>query len=141
MGVRQIVACGFAALSLLTGAAYKSAFAEATADSAQSQAGGIDRLVTAIERSVAAGDAAALRALARADVHPSIVSEFVQSLTNPKATHSTVKERDRAAMPSGGVRLILETFTDRNGEGRVTTWRLEAEPGGSAADPWTIVSV
>src|SRR5687767_3070848 len=112
MGVRQIAACGFLALSLLTDAAAQPA-------SGQPQADGIDRLVTAIERAVTAGDSAALRALARADVHPAILNEFVQSLTNPKPTYSAVKERDRAATASGRARLLLETLTDRNAEGRV----------------------
>ena len=143
MGARQIVACGFMALSLLTDAA-TSADAQATADrpaASPAQGAGIDRLVTAIERAAAAGDSAALRALARADVHPAILNEFVQSLTNPKPTYSAVKERDRVATASGRVRLLLETLTDRNAEGRVTTWRLDVEPTGSAADPWTIVYV
>src|SRR5687768_13711649 len=143
MGVRRIVACGFMALSLLTDAA-ASAYAQATADrpaASPAQGAGIDRLVTAIERAAAAGDSAALRALARADVHPAILNEFVQSLTNPKPTYSAVKERDRVATASGRVRLLLETLTDRNAEGRVTTWRLDVEPTGSAADPWTIVYV
>ncbi len=134
MGLRQIVACGFVALSLVTAAAAQPA-------PAQVRPGGIDRLVNAIERAVAAGDSDALRALTRADVPPAVFSEFVQSLTNPKATHSAVKERDRALLESGLVRLLLETLTDRDAEGRVTTWRLDVEPAGSAAGPWMIVSV
>jgi len=134
MGLSQIVACGFVALSLGTAAAAQPA-------PGQARPGGIDRLVSAIERAVAAGDPDALRALARPDVPPAILNEFVQSLTTPKATHSAVKERDRAALEPGRVRLLLETLTDRDAEGRVTTWRLDVEPTGSAADPWTIVHV
>ncbi len=144
MGLRQIVACGLLTLSLVTAAAARPACAQATADRpapAQARSGGIDRLVAAIERAVAAGDSGALRALARADVAPAILNEFVQSLTNPKATQSAVKERDRAPLESGRVRLLLETLTDRNAEGRVTTWRLDVEPAGSAPDAWTIVYV
>jgi Peptidase family M1 domain len=144
MGLRQIVACGLLTLSLVTAASAQPAYAKATADrpapARQARPGGIDRLVAAIERAVAAGDAEALRALAHADVAPAILNEFVNSLTNPRATQSAVKERDRAPLGSGRVRLLLETLTDRNAEGRVTTWRLDIEPG-SAADAWTIVHV
>src|SRR6188474_826034 len=111
MGLRQIVACALLSLSLVTAAAAQSAYAQATADRpapTQARPGGIDRLVTAIERAVAAGDSDGLRARARAGVHPAVLNEFVQSLTNPKATQSAVKERDRAPLPSGRVRLLLE---------------------------------
>jgi hypothetical protein len=143
MGLRQIAACGFVALSLVTAAAAPS-FAKASEGKqapVRARSGGIDRLVIAIERAVAAGDSAALRALARADVSAGIFNEFVQSLTNPKPTQSAVKERDRAPLESGRVRLLLETLTDRNAEGRVTTWRLDVEPTGSAADQWAIAYV
>jgi hypothetical protein len=159
MGLRLIAACGFVALSLVTAAAFAPgasapraaarSFAKASEGRpapAQARLGGIpsagiDRLVVAIERAVAAGDSAALRALARAGVTPGIFNEFVQSLTNPKPTQSAVKERDRAPLESGRVRLLLETLTDRNAEGRVTTWRLDVEPTGSGADQWAIVYV
>jgi hypothetical protein len=108
---------------------------------AQPGLGGIDRLVTAIERAAAAGDPAALIALSRVVVQPSAFDEFVQSMTVPKATHSAVKERDRAPLDSGRVRLILETLTDRDAEGRVATWRVDVEPIGPADDEWRIVYV
>lgn len=151
MGFRPILASGLMPLFLVAAAASapdasasmalaQPAGAPAAADRpAPAQA--IDRLVAAIARAVAAGDSAALRALAGADVHPAILSEFVQSLTNPKATHTAVKERDRATLPSGRARLLLETLTDRNAEGRVTTWRIDVEPSLSAAGEWTIVYV
>src|SRR5437762_13222315 len=113
MGFRQVVACALVSLSLVTAAAAGPAYAQAAADRAapvQARTGGIDRLVTAIERAVAAGDSDGLRALARAGVPSAILNEFVQSLTNPKATQSAVKERDRAPLESGRVRLLLETL-------------------------------
>ena len=82
------------------------------------QPDGIALLVLAIERAAETGDADALRALMTPAVRVASMSEFVQSLTFPRATRSAVKERDRAATDTGGVRLLLETFTDRNTEGR-----------------------
>jgi hypothetical protein len=102
--------------------------------------GPIDRLVTVIERAAEAGDPDAIRALARPDVRPAPLSEFVQSLTFPKASHVTVKDRDRAPLESGRVRLLLETLTDRDAEGRVSTWRLDVAPG-EGGGPWKIADV
>ncbi len=134
MGLRQFAACAWLLLSPVTAAA---------AQPARAQPGptGIDALVIAVERAVEAGDAEALRALARPDVRPAPLSEFVQSMTFPKATHSTVKERDRAPLESGRFRLLLETLTDREAEGRVTTWRLDVEPTGAEPAPWRIADV
>jgi hypothetical protein len=134
MGFRQIVAWAWVSLWPVMAAA---------AQPAQPPAGpgGIDRLVNAIERAAEAGDDDALRALATPDVRPALLSEFVQSLTFPKATRVTVKERDRAPLESGRVRLLLETLTDRNAEGRVATWRVDVTPGDGAAMPWKIADV
>jgi hypothetical protein len=104
----------------------------------QDKPDGIDRLVNAIERAVEAGDGEALRALARPDIRPAFLSEFVQSMTFPKVTRSAVKERDRTPLESGRVRLLLETLTDRRSEGRVSTWRVDVEPADSGATRWRI---
>ena len=101
---------------------------------------GIDAFIAVIERAAEAGDAGALRALAQPDARPALVSEFVQSMTFPRVTHATVKERDRTPLDRGGIRLLLETLTDRNAEGRVTTWRLDLEPG-QGEIPWRIATV
>ena len=133
MGVRRIVACACALLWPVMAAAAQPA-------PSQSGAGGIERLVNAIERAAEAGDADAIRALALPDVRPTLLSEFVQSLTFPKVSHATVKERDRPPLESGRVRLLLETLTDRAAEGRVSTWRLDIEPAAGAV-PWKIADV
>jgi hypothetical protein len=134
MRLREIVACACLSVWPVTAAAAQPA-------QPQSTPGGIDRLVNAIERAVEAGDANALRALARPEVPAAQLSEFVQSMTFPKVTGSTVKERDRTTMISGRVRLLLETLTDRKAEGRVTTWRMDVEPAGADTAPWAIVNV
>src|SRR6266849_2289020 len=135
MRFRRMVACACVSLWPMTAAAAQSVPLQG------GPGGGIDRLVNAIERAVAAGDAGALRALARPDVRPALFSEFVQSMTFPKVTHSAVKERDRTPLESGRVRLLLETLTGRAAEGRVSTWRLDLEPADSGAVSWRIADV
>jgi hypothetical protein len=133
MGSSRIVACACALLwPVVAGAAQLAP--------SQSGAGGIERLVNTIERAAEAGDGDAIRALALPDVRPTLLSEFVQSLTFPKVSHATVKERDRLPLESGRVRLLLETLTDRAAEGRVSTWRLDIEPAAGAV-PWKIADV
>jgi hypothetical protein len=132
MGLRHIVACACVALwPALAGAAQPAPV---------QGPGAIERLVNAIERAAEAGDSDAIRAMARPGITPSALSEFVQTMTFPKVTRATVKERDRALLESGRVRLLLETLTDRNAEGRVATWRVDLEPG-TATTPWRIADV
>ena len=100
----------------------------------------ITQLVFAIERATEAGDGAAIRARIAPDIRPALISEFVQSLTLPRATQSAVKERDRAPTADGGIRLLIETFTERSGEGRVASWRVDTQPSPSGG-PWTIVGL
>src|SRR5207245_9633780 len=69
---------------------------------------GLTRLVFAIERAVRAGDGAALRALARPDARSPQLEDFVQTLTAPRTSLLGLKERDRAPLDSGRVRLMLE---------------------------------
>jgi hypothetical protein len=100
---------------------------------------GVTRLVDTILKATEAGDGPGIRALATPAVGTAQLSEFAQSLTFPRATRFAVKERDRAATPDGKIRVLLETFTERSGEGRVSSWRLDVEPG--SAESWVISSI
>jgi hypothetical protein len=107
-----------------------------------SQPDGITRTVLAIEHAIETGDADALRALARPGMRASQLSEFVQSMTFPKATRSALKERDRMVTDAGRVRLLLEILTDREAEGRVSTWRVDLDPPAAGTDgTWMLASV
>ena len=101
---------------------------------------GVTRLVLAIERATEAGDADALRALMAPSVRVAAMSDFVQSLTFPRATQSAIKERDRAATDDGGVRMMIETFTERGSEGRVMSWRVDAQRGAPGA-AWMVTAL
>lgn len=101
---------------------------------------GVAKLVFALAKATEDGDAEAVRALMAPSVRAAVSSEFVQTLTFPRATQSAVKERDRAAGTDGTVRLLIETFVERNGEGRVASWRLDVQPG-AQGEQWTIVSI
>ena len=107
---------------------------------------GVDLLVAAIQQGIQSGDPLALRALARFGTDTSQLSEFVNFMTMPAASAATVKERDRALLVSGRQRLLLEILTERGGEGRVSTWRVDvAAPEAPAATgpgaSWQIASV
>lgn len=107
---------------------------------------GIERLVAGIESALKTGDIVTLRSFARFDVDRSELSDFVINLTTPLPTNATVKERDRAALPGGRQRLLLEILTEHDREGRVSTWRVDvarpeppAPTGPDAA--WQIASI
>ena len=102
---------------------------------------GITRLVAALEKATEAGDAGAVRALVGPTVRAAPQSEFVQHLTFPKPTGYAIKERDRAPTNEGTVRLLIETFTERAGEGRVASWRLDVEPREAIDGPWMISAI
>jgi hypothetical protein len=135
MPFRAVLLCAFLCLQPATAAA------EPSAPPASQELAGIDRLVRAIERAIDAGDAAALRALARPDIREAQLAEFVQDMTVPKVARVAVKERDRGIAESGRVRLMLEILTDRDTEGRVSTWRLDVEPGATEDAPWIVAYV
>jgi hypothetical protein len=101
---------------------------------------GVTQLVMSIEEAVAKGDAEALRALATGDVRVAQLSDFVQSMTFPRVSRSSIKERDRART-GDRVRLLLEVLTERGIEGRVTSWRMDAEPGAGADAPWKFAHI
>ena len=101
---------------------------------------GITRLVAAIQKATDDGNPDAVRALARPSLSAAQLSEFVQSLTFPRVTRASVKERDR--VPAGArIRVLLEILTERDIEGRVTTWRADVEPVGDIDGPWRIAGI
>ena len=109
----------------------------AAAGSPVPQVDGITRLVAAIQKATDDGNPDAVRALARPSLSAAQLSEFVQSLTFPRVTRASVKERDR--VPAGArIRVLLEILTERDIEGRVTTWRADVEPVGDIDGPWRI---
>ena len=107
---------------------------------------GIDRLVGAIEDAARSGQEIRIRGLARYDAGSDGLNDFSTALTSPPVTAVTVKERDRALLTNGRQRLLLEILTDRNREGRVSTWRVDAAPPVAPAEtgpnaPWQIADV
>ena len=61
-------------------------------------------------------------------------------MTADRAASAVVKDRDRANMSGGRVRLLVEILVQGAGEGRVSTWRMDVMPptAGPAAAPWQI---
>ena len=69
------------------------------------------------------GDSTALTALAASGT---ATEEFVRAMT-PAPTELVIKERDRATLPGGGMRLLLEIFSMRAAEARVFTWQMDRD--------------
>jgi len=101
---------------------------------------GVTRLVASIEETIRAGDAGALRALARPDVPEGPFNEFVQITTAKKPSLVSLKDRDHAPIDGGRVRIMLEMLVVAGGEGHVSTWRVDAAPGQPNA-PWRIAGI
>ena len=105
---------------------------------------GIDRLIAALQTAIESGNAAAVQALARPDASAPPLAEFADSLTADRPTSAVVKERDRAALAGGRARLLIEVLVESAGQGRVSTWRIDAAPRSAPSSPtdrWEIAQV
>jgi hypothetical protein len=102
---------------------------------------GIATLLRQLERTAAAADGQGILALGAPSISRPIFQEFAKSLTTPSPTRLVLNERDRAALENGAQRLIVEVFSEHGIEGRLGTWRVDVQPGATAADPWQIAAV
>ena len=105
---------------------------------------GIDRLIGALQTAIESGNAQAIRALAAPAGQTAAFDEFVDTMTAARPTSATVKDRDRAQVSGGRVRLLIEILVQTAGEGRVSTWRMDAAPPPATAPPaapWQIAGV
>ncbi len=80
------------------------------------------------------GDGPALTALAASG---NATEDFVRTMT-PAPTELVIKERDRAALPDGGIRLLLEMFSMREAEARVFTWQMDVTGNVDNPATWRI---
>lgn len=97
----------------------------------------ITSLVVRLEQAAAAGDRAAIEALAAS---PSIsgLPDFV-GLVIPTPVRFVLKERDRSELADGSQRLLLEVFAQRGSEAQISTWRMDLVPkSGPGASEWAI---
>ena len=128
MGVRALIAC--VVLCLAPAVALRS-------QSGQQQDDGIVRLVYGVERAINAGDATAFASLIAPGARSPKLADFVRTLTSPRPTSATVKERDRARVAADRGRLMIEICSVYDREARVTSWRVDVTP--SAEGTWSIV--
>lgn len=135
MGARM-----FARLLICFGLLLPGATVPAAAQAAP-RVDGVTVLVERIEAAINAGDSAAVLALGAATGDRADLEEFATLLTTPVPTRVVVRERDRGALDDGSHRVIVEIFSERGNEGRLGTWRVDARPGATAPDPWTIAAV
>jgi hypothetical protein len=102
---------------------------------------GVTTLLRSLQQAAAAGDRGAILALGDPQISRPSFEDFAATLTAPPPTRVVVTERDRAPREAGTLRLVVEIFTERGIEGRLGTWRVDARPGDSPADPWRIALV
>jgi hypothetical protein len=97
----------------------------------------VTKLVYGLEQAIRTGDAGAFGSLVRPGARPVQLIDFIQSLTSPRPTSVTVKERDRTPLGGARGRLILEILTVYDREARVSSWRIDIAPMGAEA-AWVI---
>ncbi len=102
---------------------------------------GATTLLRRLQQAATAADRAAILALGHAQVSRPSFEDFANTLTAIPATRLVVTERDRAPIDAGALRLVVEIFSERGIEGVLGTWRIDARPGTTPADPWTIAAV
>ena len=104
-------------------------------------ADGVTTLLRRLQQAIAAGDRAGISTLGDAQISRPSFEDFAATLTAPAPSRVVVTERDRAPRDAGMLRLVVEIFTERGMEGRLGTWRIDAVPGTTPADPWRIAAV
>jgi hypothetical protein len=92
----------------------------------------IAALVTELQNVVRQGDAAALAPLLAEERDAASITKFAALWITPGATRVVVKERERATLTGGGLRLMLEAFIESGRQSRLGTWQTELreEPAG-----------
>ncbi len=102
---------------------------------------GVATLLRSLEQAAAAANGRAVLALGDASISRPSFEDFAYTLTNPAPTRVVLNERDRAPLPGGAHRLIVEIFSESGIEGRLGTWRVDVQPGAAPTDPWRIAAV
>jgi hypothetical protein len=82
-------------------------------------------LIAQLEQAGAAGDSEAIVAMAVPDAPG--VKAFASGVRS-RPTRFIIKERDRAALPTDGERVMLEVLAEFNSEAIITTWRVDLQP-------------
>jgi hypothetical protein len=108
---------------------------------AQPPVDGVAALLRRIETAATAGDRAAILALGDPGISRPSFEDFASTLASPPPTRIVVNERDRAALPTSDLRLVVEVLAERGIEGRVGTWRVDVRRGAASTDPWRIAAV
>ena len=83
-------------------------------------------LTAQLEDAVRRGDARVLAPLLSLQADEDAIGRFANGWLRPGATRVTLKERDRARLPDGGTRLMLDAFIQTGRQARVGTWQVDA---------------
>jgi len=102
------------------------------------QGDGVRVLLSKVEAALGAGNRADFLAVSTLDPADGDVSAFLDRWFTPTTTRAVIAERDRQALPDGGLRLVLEALTEAGNTGRLGTWILEIAP---VSDGWRVRKV
>ena len=94
----------------------------------------VGALLVRMEQVLGAGDPAALSPLFTPGADPAQVDALAAESAREKTTRAVVKERDRAELPDGAVRVIADVLVETAVLARVSTWRLDIAPDAAAPD-------
>jgi hypothetical protein len=116
-------------------------FGTASPGSTQTAPDGAATLLRRLQQAAAAGDRPGILVLGHPQVSRPSFEDFANVLTAIPPTRIVITERDRAPLDGGALRLVVEIFSERGMEGVLGTWRIDARPGATPTDPWTIAAV
>jgi hypothetical protein len=81
------------------------------------------------------GDAAAVGPLFATDAEASQVDTLSGEAPRERTTRAVVRERDRQDLSDGGTRVLVDVLVETAAQARVSTWRLDLAPSGTADQP------
>ncbi len=94
----------------------------------------VGELVVRLEEALGAGDPAAIANLFSADADRGQVDALSSESAREQTTRAVVKERDRAELTTGGLRLLVDVLVETSTFARVSTWRLDVETTAATTD-------
>jgi len=86
-------------------------------------------LLLRMEQALSAGDPGAVAALFTRSAERAQVEVLTAELAHERTTRAVVRERDRQDLSDGVVRVLADVIVETAVAARVSTWRLDLEPG------------
>lgn len=105
------------------------------------QADGLVRLLADLETTLESGRPEALQPILSPALGQTDLSVLRRAMIGGVPTSATVRERNRAPLDTGGVRMLVEVFISRGQQGRILTWEITAQPKERSPDRYGITAL